>query len=113
MLRLVHSPNRMGKFVVGIFTKIVGKFVVDKPTRMVRKSLLHKGGWLLEFIVRKTFVQPLQLKKNMAHPLHVTSIEVNKGNWLSKRSSFKRSLWYKINVVVDNEDIHNTFNLTK
>jgi hypothetical protein len=56
MLRLVYSPNRVGKFVVGIFTKRVGKFLVgiftkrvgefmvDKPTKMARKSLLHMGG---------------------------------------------------------------------
>jgi hypothetical protein len=92
MLRLVYSPNQVGKFVVGILTKIVGKFIVYKPTKMVRKSLLHRGGWLLALGVSKTFVQPHQLKKNTAHPLHVTSIEANKGNWLSKRSSYKLSV---------------------
>jgi hypothetical protein len=43
MLRLAYSPNRVGKFVVGIFTKRVGKFMVDKPTKMARKFLLHRG----------------------------------------------------------------------
>jgi hypothetical protein len=71
------------------------------------------GGRLLASSVQKTFVQPLQLKKNTAHPFHVTTIEVNKDNWLSKRSSLKKSLWYKMSVVVENEDTRNTINLTK
>jgi len=93
------------------------------PREWESSWLINPPGWqespyfirgrLSASSVQKTFVQPRQLKKNTTHPFHVTTIEVNKGNWLSIRSSFKRSLWYKMSVVVENEDTHNTINFTK